>query len=99
MPRSRKDPPFFGGPATAKRFWGSKAQPALPLLSRADVETEALRPAMDRLSVGTQRACEGQLKWWRLFCKDNHADEDLLMDFLLHTAVNGGKAPGGRQPP
>ena len=64
---------------------------------------------MDRLASGTQKAYdvayEGQLRWWRLFCarrgvswllqgKDPQADEVLLVDFLLHTAVNGGRAPG-----
>ena len=104
--RRQKNPPFLGGPATAKRLWGTRsAQPQLPLLSRRDFEAAALKAAMDRLASGTQKAYEGQLKWWRLFCarrgvgwllqgQDPQADEDLLVDFLLHTAVNGGRAPG-----
>ena len=104
--RKQKNPPFLGGPATAKRLWGTRpAQPDVPLACRKDFETEALKAAMDRLASGTQKAYEGQLRWWRLFCtrrgvgwllqgRDPQADEDLLVDFLLHTAVNGGRAPG-----
>ena len=60
----QKNPPFLGGPATAKRLWGTRsAQPEVPLLCRNDFETEALKAAMDRHASGTQKAYEGQLRW------------------------------------
>ncbi|OLP87859.1 Dihydrolipoyllysine-residue succinyltransferase component of 2-oxoglutarate dehydrogenase complex, mitochondrial [Symbiodinium microadriaticum] len=80
----------FAGPATAKRLWGTRsAQPEVPLLCRKDFETEALKAAMDRLASGTQKAYDVAYEG-----KDPQADEVLLVDFLLHTAVNGGRAPG-----
>ncbi|CAE7238254.1 unnamed protein product [Symbiodinium sp. CCMP2592] len=104
--KGQREPPFLGGPSTARRLYGTKTpQLALPLASREAFESEALRVAMDRLTLTTQKAYQGQLRWWRLFCcrrqvpwllsgKEPSEEETLLLDFLLHTAINGARAPG-----
>ncbi|CAE7689640.1 unnamed protein product [Symbiodinium sp. CCMP2592] len=104
--KNKKEPPFLGGPSSAKRLYGSKPpQLALPLATREAFEAEALRVAMDRLTTTTQKAYQGQLKWWRLFClrrgiswllsgSEPSEEETHLLDFLLHTAINGARAPG-----
>ena len=78
----------------------------LKLKSRQDYDDEALAVALDRLALTTRRTYENQLKWWRLFCRRRgvpwllssgdkaDGDEQLLVDYLLHSAVNEQRAPG-----
>lgn len=78
----------------------------LRLKSRQDYDDEALAVALDRLALTTRRTYENQLRWWRLFCRrrgvpwllsggtEAQADEQLLIDYLLHSAVNEHRAPG-----
>ena len=60
---------------------------------------------MDRLTESTRRAYLGQLKWWQLFCRrkgrdwllsgaDSKGEEELLVQYLLHSSVHSKKAPG-----
>ena len=72
------------------------------LMDQAAFESAALKTVLGRLSATTQKAYVGQLKSWQLFCKrrgvnwlieEQRTQEDLLLDFILHVAVKGGRAP------
>ena len=91
-------------PVEVKNLLGRKSpQLGLPLKSRHGYQQEAINVALDRLALTTRRTYEAQLKWWRLFCARRQvhwlltgvpADEDLIIDYLLHCAINEQRAPG-----
>ena len=91
-------------PKAVKDLLGHKApQLGLRLKNRQDYQQEAVNVALDRLALTTRRMYAAQLKWWRLFCARRQvhwlltgvpADEDLLIDYLLHCAINEQRAPG-----
>ena len=91
-------------PKAVKDLLGHKApQLGLRLKNRQDYQQEAVNVALDRLALTTRRMYAAQLKWWRLFFARRQvhwlltgvpADEDLLIDYLLHCAINEQRAPG-----
>ena len=91
-------------PKAVRDLLGHKTpQLGLPLKNRQDYQQEAVNVALDRLALTTRRTYAAQLKWWRLFCARRQvhwllsgvpADEDLIIDYLLHCAVNEQRAPG-----
>ena len=61
---------------------------------------------LKRYAQATQKAYKAQWVWWQLFCnrrglspwrnvrRYDATEEQLLIEFALHTAVNGDRAPG-----
>ena len=102
------EPPFLGGPDTARRLHKGRARPAQPQIQLPDqeaYESATMQAVMDRLTESTRRAYLGQLKWWQLFCRrkgrdwllsgaDSKGEEELLVQYLLHSSVHSKKAPG-----
>ena len=97
----------LASPKEARDRQGPRApELGLRLRTRSDYQEESIRAALDRLAITTRRTYESQLKWWRLFCArrnvhwlltgttGNKAEEDLLVDYLLHSACNENRAPG-----
>ena len=95
-PRLEAPPPFLGGPKTAKR------------LHPAEWEQEVLTLLLDRYAKTTSTVYRSQFRWWELFCLRRGVDpirivdgktydrgeEQLFLDFVVHSSTNEGKAPG-----
>lgn len=99
--------PFLGGPSKAKEMSKSKGDFRLATLQGKDEwEAESLSVMLNRYAQATQKAYQAQWVWWQLFCnrrglspwrnvrRYDATEEQLLIEFALHTAVNGDRAPG-----
>lgn len=99
--------PFLGGPAKAREMNRNNGDLRLATLQGKDEwEAESLSVMLNRYAQTTQKAYQAQWVWWQLFCnrrglspwrnvrRYDAAEEQLLIEFALHTAVNGDRAPG-----
>ena len=100
--------PFLGGPKTAKRLHPlGKPLRFSEVQGGNEWEQEVLSLLMDRYSRTTTAAYQSQYKWWELFCLRRGIDpirntkgvydkmeEQIFLDYIVHSATNEGKAPG-----
>jgi integrase len=61
---------------------------------------------LDKLGPGTQKSYKSQYQWWELFCSrrginplrvvtaPSVAEENLVLDFVIHSGIVMGKSPG-----
>ena len=101
-------PPFLGGPKTAKRLHPpGKPLRFAEVQGGTEWEQEVLSLLMDRYSRTTASVYQSQYRWWELFCLRrgldpirqpkggyDRAEEQIFLDYIVHSATNEGKAPG-----
>ena len=79
----------------------------LPLgLPNSSYREQRTALVLDKIALSSQRIYDNQLQWWKLFCKARKIDpiwrtnapdlskEDTILDFIIHSGVVLGKAPG-----
>ena len=100
-------PPFLGGPKTAKRLHpAGKPLRFAEVQGGMEWEQEVLSLLMDRYSRTTTSVYQSQYRWWELFCLRrgldpirqskggyDRAEEQIFLDYIVHSATNEGKAP------
>ena len=100
--------PFLGGPKTAKRLHPpGKPLRFAEIQGGMEWEQEVLSLLMDRYSRTTTSVYQSQYRWWELFCLRrgldpirhpkggyDRAEEQIFLDYIVHSATNEGKAPG-----
>ena len=71
-----------------------------------DYQAERLGLVLDRMAESTRKTYNSQFKWWELFCKrrgldplrvvsgPNVEEENLVLDFIIHSGIEMGKSPG-----
>jgi hypothetical protein len=105
-PNSLVKPAHLQGPAGARARYSLHPQVA-PFATRQALEQEKVRLVLGKLAEGTRRAYSTGWRWWSLFCaareisplrmvsESNRSDEeDRFLDFVVHLASNGHRAPG-----
>ena len=101
--------PFLGGPATAKRLQpAGKTLRFAQVQGSHEWDQEVLTLLLDRYAKTTSTVYRSQYRWWELFCLRRGVDpirivtgnsydreeEQLFLDFIVHSSTNEGKAPG-----
>ena len=101
--------PFLGGPTTAKRLQPvDKPLRFAQVQGSHEWEQEVLTLLLDRYAKTTSTVYRSQYRWWELFClrrgvdpirivhdnSYNREEEQLFLDFIVHSSTNEGKAPG-----
>ena len=99
--------PFLGGPKAAKRHHPpDKAIRLATVQGRHEFDQAGFSLLLSRYSQSTAASYQSQWAWWALFCRRrgedpvrlvpvyNRAEEQLILDFLVHCATNETKAPG-----
>ena len=99
--------PFLGGPKAAKRRHPpDKPLRVASVQGRHEYDQEGFSLLLSRYSQSTAVSYQAQWKWWSLFCQRrgtdpvrfitqyNRAEEQLVIDYLVHCASNETKAPG-----
>ena len=99
--------PFLGGPKAAKRRRPpDKPLRVASVQGRHEYDQEGFSLLLSRYSQSTAVSYQAQWKWWSLFCQRrgtdpvrfitqyNRAEEQLVIDYLVHCASNEAKAPG-----
>lgn len=101
------DIPFLGGPkAAARRHPPGRPLRLAKVQGRHEFDQEGFALLLSRYSQSTAASYQSQWGWWSLFCKRRGLDpvrfvpkydreeEQLVIDYLVHCAVNEEKAPG-----
>ena len=99
--------PFLGGPrAAARRHPAGKSFRFAQIQGRHEFDQEGFSLLLSRYSQSTAVSYQSQWSWWALFCKRRgedpvryvpaykRAEEQLVIDYLVHCASNETKAPG-----
>ena len=99
--------PFLGGPkAASRRHPPGKALRLATILGRHEFDQEGFALLLSRYSQSTTASYQSQWGWWSLFCRRrnedlvryvpsyNRAEEQLILDYLVHCSTNEAKAPG-----
>eukprot|EP00438_Fugacium_kawagutii_P005226 Skav210774 [mRNA] locus=scaffold3765:57404:60835:+ [translate_table: standard] len=105
--QSKPDTPFLGGPrAASRRHPPGKALRLATVQGRHEFEQEGFALLLSRYSKSTTANYQTQWSWWSLFCRRRgldpvrfvphyeRAEEQLILDYLVHCATNEIKAPG-----
>ena len=106
-PKMEPDTPFLGGPkAASKRHPPGKPFRLTTVQGRHEFEQEGFALLLSRYSKSTASNYQTQWSWWSLFCLRrgmdpvryvphyDRAEEQLVLDYLVHSSSNEVKAPG-----
>eukprot|EP00435_Cladocopium_sp_Y103_P035201 s1779_g9.t1 len=99
--------PFLGGPrAASRKHPPGKPFRLATIQGRQEYEQAGLSLLLSRYAQSTATNYQSQWSWWVLFCRRrgeeairhipmySRAEEDLILDYLVHCATNEAKAPG-----
>ena len=99
--------PFLGGPRTAaKNHPPEKPLRLAAVQGRHEYEQEGFALMLSRYASSTAQSYKAQCGWWQLFCHRrgenpvrfvpsyDRAEEQLVIDYMVHCATNEAKAPG-----
>ena len=99
--------PFLGGPRTAaKNHPPEKPLRLAAVQGRHEYEQEGFALMLSRYASSTAQSYKAQWGWWQLFCHRrgenpvrfvpsyDRAEEQLVIDYMVHCATNEAKAPG-----
>ena len=99
-------PHFLDGPEKVVAQVDPSPTPAMGEISPGRYQAERMSLVLDRMAESTRRTYDSQYRWWELFCQrrgisplrtvlaPNPREEELVLDFIIHSGVIMQKSPG-----